>query len=635
MPEKLISPKIFLSGSRAIVTLLLSVNLTLAQSNSKYTVPNPTEQKPTRNQIKNRFRSYYQQPRTTSATWERLATSLLTEADKQSFNRITTFVRLDEARLLGIKAGDVGIALAAIDSIDARYKINKHAYRSKTYAALVDRKLEPSALRTLSDIILQDIRDARSEDDYEQAIALAKIAVKAAANTKALPLVLKARRVKEDVVAAKQEFAAVAPFVEVLKKDPTNAKANREVGNYVCLRKGRWKHGLFLLAQGDDEQLRSLAQRDLAEPQSHKDQLQLGHSWWKLADKKDGLVKTRLRQRAAYWYQEALDQADEKLRKALETRIAMVPPIPGAIPAWDYFGKPGLICQGSNPRNIYSVAFAPDGKSVTTGCSGDDVIFWNAKTAKQQKKFSGHTSTIWGQVFSRDGRYVYSASSDGSVRKWDVRKGREVLRMPKGRFGNFYGIDLSPDGRRVLAGCSNGMLMMFDTQTGKKLKTLNGHRGTIYGVKFFDNGRKAVSGSSGNQIIIWDLTTGRPIKTISTRSTVRSVAVTPDGRHVLASEYSSILRMWDIRTGKVVRQFTGHSGSVYTVAIAPDGKRLATAVSGGGRIYYWDLRTGKQLRIFRGHTGTIYDIAFSPGGGRLVSGSSDNKVCVWGLPRHP
>ncbi|MGF1581222.1 MAG: WD40 repeat domain-containing protein [Gemmataceae bacterium] len=405
--------------------------------------------------------------------------------------------------------------------------------------------------------------------------------------------------------------------------------------DYVCLRKGRWKRGLFLLAQSDDSNLRSLAQRDLARPDAHKDQIMLGNEWWTLADKRDGLVKTRLRQRATYWYQEALEKAEGELRKTLEKRIAMVPPIPGAVPPWDYFGKPGRIWQSVNSRTVYSVAFSPDGKYVTSGCSGDDVVFWDAKTGKETKRFRGHTSTIRAETFSPDGRHVYSASSDSTIRKWDVKTGRQVMQLPKqGRFGSFYGVDVSPDGRRVLGGCSNRTVMLFDAQTGKKLKTLSGHRGTVYAVKFFDKGRKAVSGSSGNRLIIWDLTTGRQIRTISARSSVRSIAVTPDNRYVIASEYSTTVRMWDIRTGQMVRQFAGNIGSVYSVAIAPDGKRLATAAS-GGRIGYWDLRTGRLLQTFQGHTGTIYHIAFSPGGGRLVSGSTGRQVCVWGLPRNP
>ena len=36
-------------------------------------------------------------------------------------------------------------------------------------------------------------------------------------------------------------------------------------------------------------------------------------------------------------------------------------------------------------------------------------------------------------------------------------------------------------------------------------------------------------------------------------------------------------RLWDIQSGKCVRVFTGHSGTVYAVAVSPDGKMVATA----------------------------------------------------------
>jgi len=35
-------------------------------------------------------------------------------------------------------------------------------------------------------------------------------------------------------------------------------------------------------------------------------------------------------------------------------------------------------------------------------------------------------------------------------------------------------------------------------------------------------------------------------------------------------------RFWDVQTGKCVRLFKGHKGPIYSIAISPDGKILAT-----------------------------------------------------------
>jgi transcription initiation factor TFIID subunit 5 len=77
-----------------------------------------------------------------------------------------------------------------------------------------------------------------------------------------------------------------------------------------------------------------------------------------------------------------------------------------------------------------------------------------------------------------------------------------------------------------------------------------------------------------------------------------------------------------------VRIFTGHTGTVKTVAMSPNGRMMATA--GEDRsIMLWDLGTGKRIKKMTGHTGFIYTLSFSQDNTLLVSGSADCTVRVW------
>ena len=46
------------------------------------------------------------------------------------------------------------------------------------------------------------------------------------------------------------------------------------------------------------------------------------------------------------------------------------------------------------------------------------VITWDFATGKELKKFEGHTDGVQGVCFGADGRTVFSASWDKTVRKW-------------------------------------------------------------------------------------------------------------------------------------------------------------------------------------------------------------------------
>src|SRR5262249_38054419 len=52
------------------------------------------------------------------------------------------------------------------------------------------------------------------------------------------------------------------------------------------------------------------------------------------------------------------------------------------------------------------------------------------------------------------------------------------------------------------------------------------------------------------------------------------------------------------------------SGAVFCVAVAPDGKVMATA-GADGVVRLWERATGKELRRFAGHEGWVFAVAFA------------------------
>jgi hypothetical protein len=83
---------------------------------------------------------------------------------------------------------------------------------------------------------------------------------------------------------------------------------------------------------------------------------------------------------------------------------------------------------------------------------------------------------------------------------------------------------------------------------------------------------------------------------------------------------------------------------VRSVAFSPDGRRALSAGGGGGRavgvpaihhcvIQLWDLKSGEELRRFTGHQKFVLAVTFSPDGRYALSGSSDQTLRLWRLPK--
>ncbi|MFM6280855.1 MAG: WD40 repeat domain-containing protein, partial [Dolichospermum sp.] len=80
----------------------------------------------------------------------------------------------------------------------------------------------------------------------------------------------------------------------------------------------------------------------------------------------------------------------------------------------------------------------------------------------------------------------------------------------------------------------------------------------------------------------------------------------------------------------LIRTLEGHTCSVITIAVTPDGK---TVISGSNdeTIKIWDLVTGTEKLTFKGHSNSVNAIALTPDGKTVISGSSDNTIKIWNL----
>ena len=67
-------------------------------------------------------------------------------------------------------------------------------------------------------------------------------------------------------------------------------------------------------------------------------------------------------------------------------------------------------------------------------------------------------------------------------------------------------------------------LKVWDLETGRELRTLQGHSGFVHGVAVSPDGRRAVSASHDHTLKVWDLETGRPVATFTCDSAARCCA---------------------------------------------------------------------------------------------------------------
>lgn len=211
---------------------------------------------------------------------------------------------------------------------------------------------------------------------------------------------------------------------------------------------------------------------------------------------------------------------------------------------------------------------------------------------------SAHSGVVKKIAFSPDGTLLLSVGTEGTLKLWDVRDGRELQT-----------IDIA----ELLSG--------GQSPTVDKLKSSH----IVRDIAFIPDG-KGIVVAVGNGVILAKF--GGSNVYLRQPDFVEGVACDPHGRWVAIGSVDGLVTILDANDFHVVRTLNAHTGPVLAVAISPDGARL---VAGGldSALSLWDVPRGKRLRVLMGHTDYIRTLVFSADGQTLVSGSDERSIKVW------
>ncbi|KAI5477532.1 hypothetical protein MNV49_006120 [Pseudohyphozyma bogoriensis] len=152
--------------------------------------------------------------------------------------------------------------------------------------------------------------------------------------------------------------------------------------------------------------------------------------------------------------------------------------------------------------------------NFATSGADHDVKLWSLDSDAPLKTLTGHSARVCRVAFHPTGRYLGSASFDGTWRLWDVETGGEELLLQEGHSKEVYAIEFQEDGALVCTGGLDAIGRVWDLRSGKTAMVLDGHVKDILGIDFAPNGHQIATGSNDDTVRIWDLRSLKSIKTI-------------------------------------------------------------------------------------------------------------------------
>jgi len=130
---------------------------------------------------------------------------------------------------------------------------------------------------------------------------------------------------------------------------------------------------------------------------------------------------------------------------------------------------------------------------------------------------------------------------------------------------------------------------------------------------------------------LWDVNTRKEIWTFSGhKGSIQSVAFSPDGKQILSGSDDETIKLWDVNSGREIRTFSSHRRSILSVAFSPDGKQILSG-SGDQTIKLWDVNTGREIKEINLIDDEVSSVTFSPDGKQVLFGSLDKTIKLWDI----
>ena len=280
--------------------------------------------------------------------------------------------------------------------------------------------------------------------------------------------------------------------------------------------------------------------------------------------------------------------------------------------------------------DIQSIEIDTSTLTAVSASTDRSIRIWNIRDGQSKGVLRGHERGVNRAVFTPNGKHIISAAEDMTLKLWDVQtnsllRSHSVLSSPA--------VTLKPlsDNHSVLYSDDSGYAFLCDLWSGDVKRMFRASHTQIWSFALTPEETLGFTAGNNASIDVWDIQTGHQKRTLEAHDDwIWDLAITANGRYLLSSSEDHTVMIWDLFGANVIRVLKGHRAGVRLVILAQnDG--LIISVDADQCIIVWEFNTGTLLRTFTGLTNWMHDLEVLPDGDGVLIASDEPTLKLWSL----
>ena len=307
-------------------------------------------------------------------------------------------------------------------------------------------------------------------------------------------------------------------------------------------------------------------------------------------------------------------------------RIAMGSKRFGQLVVWEWRSETFALKQQGHDHEATCVAWSPDGRVLASGSSDRRVKLWADGSGFCFATMDDHAAPVTALAVAKN--VVFSASLDGTVRAYDLR-----------RYRNFRTFRTPPPRSSHSDAATRSLLAGSSSTPGAALRSLA-----------VDADAEVVCAGSDEpfEIYVWSVRSGKILDALANHAgPVCCLALDPtDGGSLASGSWDKTVRLWNVFRNEHVEKLE-HPAEVLAIAWRRDGGQLVAACLDGA-LHVWEPKDARLLAVVdatrdlersdrflskrpRREKPHFTSVAFSVDGATVLAGGNSRFVCVYAV----